>query len=141
MAEFYDPQVAFHDLTDDEAKEAGANIADVALAEARLIASQRLIAGPAAGTTYDAHTVAAVLTARDQSDARYENLSYFEKPWALLVLRLISGVLADPREAVADARTRGVTVAEIAATLGITENGVYKRYGSSVVTRRRAPRR
>ena len=95
------------------------------------------LAGPAAGLPIDAQDAADVLAARDDNDPRFEALSYFEKPWALLVLRLVARVLADPGAAVRDARARGATVADIAATLGITTNGVYKRFGDNVVRRPR----
>ena len=134
----YDPRVAFQDMTDEEAAINAEHVTEAALTAARLIAARRLLDGPAAGLPIEARDAAAVLTARDDSDPRFEALSYFEKPWALLVLRLVTLVLADPGAAVRDARARGVTVADVAATLGITTNGVYKRFGTDVVRRPRS---
>lgn len=134
----YDPRVAFQDMTDEEAVSNAEHITAAALAAARLIATRRLLAGPATGLPIEAHDAAAVLTARDDSDPRFEALSYFEKPWALLVLRLVALVLSDPGAAVRDARARGATVGDVAATLGITPNGVYKRFGTDVVRRPRS---
>ena len=53
------------------------------------------------------------------------------------MLKLISGVLDDASAAIRDARQRGVSMAEIAAALGITESGVYKCYGNQVVLHHR----
>ena len=128
--------MAFYELTDDQVSTAQSQIADAALAAARLDATERLIAGPAAGAG-DPHAARAVLVTRDNTDGRYELLSAFEKQWALLVLRLLAGVVTDPSAAVRDARDRGATAAEIAATLGITEAAVYKRYANHVVRRPR----
>ena len=133
----YDPRVAFQEMTDEEASTNAEHVAEAALAAARLTAARRLLAGPAAGLPIDAQDAADVLAARDDNDPRFEALSYFEKPWALLVLRLVARVHADPGAAVRDARARGATVADIAATLGITTNGVYKRFGDNVVRRPR----
>lgn len=133
----YDPGVAFHEMSDEEAAADAEHVAAAALAAARLTATRKLLAGPAAGLHMSAHDAAEVLTARDDTDSRFEALSYFEKPWALLVLRLVALVLIDPGAAVRDARARGATVADIAATLGVTTNGVYKRFGDNVVRRPR----
>lgn len=128
--------VAFHELSADEAEVERGHIAAAALDKARLIAAQRLLDGPAAGND-GAASVAAVLSARDTADPRYERLSYFEKHWALLALRLVAGIITDPSPAVRDAFDRGASVAELAAALGITDNGVYKRYAHIVVRRPR----
>ena len=129
--------MAFNDLTEEQSAAARSAIADASLASARLIATRHLVAGPAAAAG-DADKATAVLVTRDTSDSRFELLSAFEKPWSLLVLRLISGVVADPSPAVRDARERGATVAEIGATLGITEAAVYKRYAEQVVRKKRS---
>jgi hypothetical protein len=71
--------------------------------------------------------------ARDPADSRYELLKAFERQWAALVIRIVTPVVADPAAAVSDARDRGVTVAVIAAALGITPQGVYARYADQVV--------
>ncbi len=125
--------VAFHELSDDELSTERGRVADAALDAARQIATRRLIAGPGAGAGSTEAALAA-LTSRDQTN---ELLAAFERPWALLVLHLVSGVLADPAVAIRDARDRGATVAEIADALGVTENAVYKRHGAAVVLRRR----
>lgn len=134
----YDPGVAFHEVSDEEAVADAEHVAAAALAAARLAATRKLLAGPATGLPIEVADAAAVLTARDDSDPRFEALSYFEKPWALLVLRLVALVLSDPGAAVRDARARGATVADVAATLGITTNGVYKRFGADAVRRPRS---
>ncbi|GAY19324.1 hypothetical protein MSZK_60500 [Mycobacterium sp. shizuoka-1] len=132
----YDPEVAFHELPADEAHAERGHIAAAALDKARLVAAQRLIDGPASGDD-DAASIVSVLSARDTNDPRYERLSYFEKHWALLTLSLVAGVVVDPSPAVKDAFERGASVAELAAALGITDNGVYKRYAHIVVRRPR----
>lgn len=131
--------MAFHELTTAELAEQRSRLLDEALAAARLAATQRLIDGPVAGVfkPKDTAAVSAALTARTTDEPRYELLQAFEKPWSLLVLKLISGVLDDASAAIRDARQRGVSMAEIAAALGITESGVYKRYGDQVVLHHR----
>lgn len=131
--------MAFHELAADELAAERSRLAAEALTAVRLAATRRLIAGPvtSAFNPDDAAAVSGILTARDTDDPRYELLQAFEKPWALLVLTLTNGVLEDSSAAIRDARERGVSVAEIAAALGLTENGVYKRYGADVVLRPR----
>lgn len=128
--------MAFYELTADETAVERDRIIGATLTAARLAAAQHLIDGPA-GAAQDAASVAAILSARDRNDPRYERFSYFEKHWALLALSLVAGVLVDPTPAVRDASVRGATVTEIASALGITENGVYKRYADIVVRRPR----
>jgi hypothetical protein len=134
-------KMAFYDLTSAEFANERDRIAAAALDAARRAATERLIAGPAAGAG-DASAATEVLVSRDTRDSRYELLSAFEKQWALLVLHLVVEVVTDPSPAVRDARDRGATVADIAATLGITEQGVYSRYADQVVRkpRKRNPR-
>lgn len=128
--------MAFYELTADETAIERDRITHAALTTARVIAAQHLIDGPA-GHADDPTAVADILSARDHTDPRYENLSYFEKHWALLTLNLLTGVLSDPSAAVRDAHARGASVSEIASALGITDNGVYKRYADIVVRRPR----
>ena len=132
----YDAGVALYGLSDEQAADARADIATAALDSARLAAAKHLITGLATGGG-DAQTVAEVLSGRDPSDSRYEVLSAIAKPWALLSLQLVAGVVSDPSQAVRDARECGASVGEIAATLGITEPAIYKRYGAHM----RRPRR
>lgn len=127
----YDSGVALYGLSDEHASAARTEIAEAALNAARLAAAQHLLAGLAAGAG-DARTVTEVLTTRDPMDSRYELLSAIAKPWALLSLQLVAGVVSDPSEAVRDARECGATVAEIAATLGVTEPAIYKRYAAQL---------
>jgi hypothetical protein len=131
--------MAFHELTAAELADEHSRLVDEALAAARLAAAQRLINGPVAGVfePEDAAAVSAALTARATDEPRYELLEAFERPWSLLVVKLISGVLDDASAAIRDARERGVSLAEIAAALGITASGLYKRYGDHVVLRPR----
>lgn len=67
----------------------------------------------------------------DHRDPRYELLHAFEKPWALLVVRILATV-CDPTPAIADARLRGVTVPAIAKTLGVSHQAIYSRYADVV---------
>jgi hypothetical protein len=123
--------VALYGLSDEQAAAARADIAEAALDAARLAAARHLLAGLAAGAG-DAHTVTEVLTTRDPTDSRYELLSAIAKPWALLSLQLVAGILSDPSTAVADARDCGASVTEIASTLGVTEPAIYKRYAAQL---------
>lgn len=131
----YDAQMALYGLTDEQADAAREAIAVAALDAARLAAAAHLVTGLADGAG-DASAATSVLIERDTSDPRYALLSAIEKSWALLALQLVAGVVSDPSRAVRDARDRGATVAEIAATLGITEPAIYKRYAEQVRRRR-----
>ena len=131
----YDAEMALYGLSDDQAGAARETIAAAALDAARLAAAAHLVSGLADGAG-DAASAAAVLTERNTSDPRYALMSAIEKSWALLTLQLVAGVVSDPSPAVRDARDRGATVAEIAATLGITEPAIYKRYSEQVRRRR-----
>jgi hypothetical protein len=133
----YDSVVAFGDLTGEQTAAAQRTIADAALESAQLVAAEYLLAGPLSGVVSDSKQVANVLRSRLTSDPNFELLQAFEKPWALLVVRLIAGVVSDPATAVRDARDRGAGVPEIAETLGITEAAVYRRYPKEVVRRTR----
>ena len=104
-----------------------ARIAAAAFEEARLFATEQLVNGPAAGII-TADDALALLVTQNQHDPRYELLAAFEKQWALLTLGLLANVVTDPTPAVRDARNRGATVTDIATTLGITTQAVYKRY-------------
>jgi hypothetical protein len=133
----YAARVAFNNLTDAELAVERAAIASAALTAARLAAARRLIDGPISGFggEIDPEAATAILHTRDSSDQRYEWLAAFEKPWSLLVLKLIAGTIADPTIAIRDARDRGATVADIANALGITTQGVYATYSDAVVRR------
>jgi hypothetical protein len=133
----YDPVVAFGDLTSKQAETARSVIADSALESARLLAAEHLLAGPIKGFVDDAQQVADALRDRATSTPRYELLQAFEKPWALLVLKLVASVVSDPASAVREARDRGAGVPEIAVALGLTEAAVYKRFSAEVVRRTR----
>lgn len=122
--------MAFDDLTGEDLRAASDQVAAVALHSARLQAAERLVAGPAAGVG-DAATALAVLLTRNPDDAHYELLQAFERSWSALVIRILAPV-ADPSAALQDARERGVTVAAIAKALGISQQGVYQRYGDIV---------
>lgn len=129
-------------LTEDELAVDRAAITDAALTAARQAATHRLVqgmtglAGALAEDTEPAITAA--LTARDTTT--YGWLSVYERPWSLLVLRLLAGTVSDLTAPVAEARARGATVAEIAAALGMSPQGVYASYADQVVRRRRAVR-
>ena len=58
-----------------------------------------------------------LLMERDETDARWERLGPFERRWSLLVVQIVASVL-DPAPAVADARRRGATWADIGSALG-----------------------
>ncbi|RFZ07532.1 hypothetical protein DSM43518_03338 [Mycobacterium marinum] len=119
--------MAFDDLTDDALAAASDVVAAAALHEARLEATRLLIAGPGAGVGADAVGALEALMASDHGDPRYELLHAFEKPWSLLVVRILAAV-SDPRPAIKDARRRGVTVPAIAKSLGVSHQAIYSRY-------------
>ena len=119
--------MAFHELTGDTAACGHARIAAAAFEEARMFATEQLVNGPAAGII-TADDALALLVTQNHHDPRYELLAAFEKQWALLTLGLLATVVTDPTPAVREARNRGATVTDIATTLGITTQAVYKRY-------------
>ncbi|XTP38552.1 hypothetical protein ACORG1_34460 (plasmid) [Mycobacterium sp. TJFP1] len=123
--------MAFDDLSDEALAAASDAVATAALRAARLEAAQRLLAGPGAGAGDDAAGAVEVLIRSDPGDPRYELLHAFEKPWALLVIRILATV-CDPAPAIVDARRRGVTVPAIAKTLGVSHQAVYSRYADIV---------
>lgn len=123
--------VAFDDLSDEALAAASDAVATAALLAARLEAAQRLLAGPGAGAGDDPAGAVEVLIRSDPADPRYELLHAFEKPWALLVIRILATV-CDPAPAIEDARRRGVTVPAIAKTLGVSHQAVYSRYADIV---------
>lgn len=129
--------VAFGDLTSEQTATAQKAIANAALESAQLLATHYLLAGPLSGVVSNAKQAADVLRNRTAEDPQYELLHAFERPWALLVVRLLASVVSDPATAVRDARDRGATVPEIAETLGMTEAAVYRRYPDEVVRRTR----
>jgi hypothetical protein len=133
----YSHSVAFDDLTDGELSEAEVRIAGAALRAARLVAAERLapMLGPAAA---DPATTVEILITRDPDDERFDLLRGFEHRWAVLVVRLLERV-TNPAAAIRDARSRGVTVAEIADALGIAHQTVYARYGDQITRRRKKP--
>lgn len=122
--------VAFDDISTEQLAHASGRVAAAALHAARLAAAERLVAGPASSVV-DAGAAVEILLTRDPEDSRYELLRAFEKAWSVLVIRILAPV-ADPTEALRDARDRGVTVAAIATALGITPQGVYARYADAV---------
>ncbi|GAT01226.1 hypothetical protein [Mycolicibacterium fortuitum] len=123
--------MAFDDLTDADLAAASGAVAAAALRAARLEATRRLLAGPGAGASTDPNEALEVLMTSDHRDPRYELLHAFEKPWALLVVRILATV-CDPTPAIADARLRGVTVPAIAKTLGVSHQAIYSRYADVV---------
>lgn len=127
----------FDDLTAAQLSADRQAVANSALHAARLAATRRLIAS-LPGDLGEPEAVQSVLVDRDSNDNRHELLSSFDKAWSLLVIRIVSTTVSKPTEAVADARRRGATVAQIAAALGITTQGVYSTYGEQV---RRNPSR
>jgi hypothetical protein len=132
----YDPVVAFNDLAASELDAAKDRIVSAVIDLARQMATEHLVSGPVAGAV-NVEDALRILLTRDDTDERYELLSAFEKQWAQLVLQFAARTLADPSPAVRDARDRGVGVADIASALGISEQGVYKRYATEVVRRPR----
>ncbi|MEX7470520.1 hypothetical protein AB4Z39_12510 [Mycobacterium adipatum] len=123
--------MAFDDLSDEALAAASDAVATAALRAARLEAAQQLLAGPGAGAGDDPAGAVEVLIRSDPGDPRYELLHAFEKPWALLVIRILATV-CDPAPAIEDARRRGVTVPAIAKTLGVSHQAVYSRYADIV---------
>lgn len=123
--------VAFDDLSDDALAAASDVVAGAALRAARLEATRRLLAGPGAGAGDDPAAAVEVLVRSDHGDPSYELLHAFEKPWALLVIRILATV-CDPAPAIEDARRRGVTVPAIAKTLGVSHQAIYSRYAEIV---------
>lgn len=127
--------MAFDDLSDDELAAEQRRIHNGALETAQLAAAQRLTVE--LGNLMTAQSVLDTLALDDADLPHYDLLKAFEKRWALLVLRLLAGIVADPAVAVSDARERGATVPEIAETLGLTTQAVYTRYRTQVVGRGR----
>lgn len=125
--------MAFDELTDDELASERRRIFAGATEAAQLAAAQRLAAE--LGHLMTAQSVVDTLAVGDTDLPHYDLVKAFEKRWALLVLRLLSGVVVQPTAAVSDARERGATVPEIAEALGLTTQGVYATYRDQVVGR------
>lgn len=117
----------FDELAGDELMEASRAVVEAGLAAARLVAADRLLAGPAEGLGTPAALVD-LMMARDAADPRWERLEPFERRWSLLVLRLMDARVKDPSEAVADARRRGATWVSIAGALGVSTQAVHGRF-------------
>jgi hypothetical protein len=120
----------FDDLSDTELDDAAADVAAAALKAARLAAAKELVAGPATGAGRPP-AVADLLMSRNSDDPRWERLEPFEQRWALLVIRIAARVI-DPVAAVADARRRGSSWADIASALGVTAPAAHERFASRV---------
>lgn len=123
--------VAFDDLSDDALAAASDVVAMAALRAARLEATRLLLAGPGAGAGDDPAAAVEVLIGSHHGDPNYELLHAFEKPWSLLVIRILATV-CDPAPAIQDARRRGVTVPAIAKTLGVSHQAIYSKYADIV---------
>lgn len=131
----------FDELGDQELRAVWEAVGDSALQTARLAAATRLLAGPVAGVESDPPALVKLLMRRDADDPRWELVAAFELRWALLVLRLVDGVLKFPIEAVADARRRGATWPAVAATLGVSPQAVGSRFRAVGGSKRGRPRR
>ncbi|MFV8142159.1 hypothetical protein ACNQR7_31725 [Mycolicibacterium senegalense] len=118
-----------------EIQNAGERIAAAALDTARLIAAERLqeLLGPAAADPVA--TVEAFLARDASSHPKYDVLRAFEQRWALLTIRLLEPTM-NPAAAIRDARSRGVTVQQVAAALKIRPQTVYSRYGDDILLSR-----
>lgn len=146
--------MAIDDITDDDLRVQRLAVkhaaADAALEKARAIAGQYLLDHIAAvgsaitgsserrGGGINVTSVVQTLALRDDADQLYQALLPYERSWALLVVRLLAGGVSEPSAAVRDARDRGATVAQIAAALGITTQGVYATYSDAVVRQKRS---
>lgn len=117
-------------MNDAEIDEAASYVGASALKTARLAAAKKLVAGPAVGAGRPS-AVADLLMSRDESDPRWERLEPFERRWALLVVRIAVRVI-DPVAAVADARRRGSSWADIASALGVTAPAAHERFAARV---------
>lgn len=132
--------MAFDDLTAAELADCGARVSAAALREAQLVAVERLLAGPGAGAGVDAVAALELLLSADLSDdPSYELLIAFEKPWVLLVIRLM-GEVADPSLAITEAVARGVSAPAIGRSLGVSHQAVYSRYQEAIEAGRRRRR-
>lgn len=103
-------------------------IASQALASARSVASGWLATGPGMGLA--PRLITEALLNRDASDPYYSRLAPYEKPWALLVVRLLRGAM-DPSAAVDAAHIRGASWADIGGALGIARQTAHNRFGDS----------
>lgn len=103
-------------------------IASQALTAARRIASTWLASGPGLGLAAD--QITDTFIQRDAIDPHYLRLAPFEKRWALLVLRLLRGVM-DPTRAVDDAHARGASWRDIGYALGIAHQTAHNRFGAA----------
>lgn len=119
--------LVFDDVPDEELAEHQAQIAAGSLTAARRIASAWLASGPGVGL--DPNKITDTLIRRDVADPQYVRLAPFERRWAVLVIRLLRGVM-DPTPAVADAHLRGASWADIGAALGIARITAYKRFSN-----------
>lgn len=130
----YGRLVAFDDFDERALSAAHTRIAEAALAAARIVAAERL--PPVFGSNaVDPAAIVEILLKRDENDDRYDLLKAFEQRWALAVVKLIEPV-TNPAVAIRDARARGLTVAAIAAALGVTNQTIYARYGDQIVLAR-----
>lgn len=127
-------------ISDDDLAAARVNVAGAAHLAARIAATRHLIRGMSGLVgTLAADAEAAVMEAMATRDTSVHAwLTAYEVPWALMVLRLLAGTVTDVSEAVADARTRGATVPDIAAALGVSTQSVYAAYADQVVRQRRS---
>lgn len=119
-------------------EEAAASISAAALAAARLAAAIKLTDDLRASGIVDIGAtpteVSGILTSRDRKDPRYAALAPWEQQWALLVVQFAAAA-AQPvwlidRQAVEEARDRGITWQAIADTLGLSQQTAHARYGS-----------
>lgn len=122
--------VAFDDINDVDLAAARSQVRDATLTAAQLDAAQRL-AGDLGGLI-DAEAIVEILTS-DADHPHAELVRNFGARWALLVLRLLTGTLTHPAAAVADARRAGATVAQIAAAIGLTPQGLYATYRDHII--------
>jgi hypothetical protein len=127
--------------TDDELRQAAERVAAAAVAEARTLASERLLtwlAQSGAVTVPDTlakqpGAVTAVLLARDSSDPRYAVLGAFAGRWACDVLRIVRAALLQRRGRAAS-RTPDVLAVEYAVSVGVTWTAIANALGVTAPT-------
>lgn len=133
LSTVYGHWVPFDELTASDLAACREQVSAAALREARLIAAERLEAGPAAGTGLDADEILTILSSENPS---HELIRAFEARWAVLVVKILAEV-ADPAPAVEDAYARGVSGPAIGRALGVSHQTIYSRYREAVEAGRR----
>lgn len=125
------------DVSADDLTAASARITGTALDCARLVATEHLLGSlQSSGITIEGSAAALTdtLVRRDPSDPQFQGMAPYEQQWALLVVRFAdaasSGANLIDRQAVDEARRRGVTWQAIADILGISQQSAHGRYAT-----------